>query len=700
MLKTNVKKQPILKQPIIKQPIIKQTFIKQPIIKSGQTQKDREEVTLSNQFIGPKLPGSNSKTTPEIPIDTTENTSSISDSKEQGKSYKSINSNNIVSPTQSTESDQWSQHNGIAEVTTESSLQTSVLSDNPAGPKINYTKDELAKYGDLSIMSKVYAKISQVSVVNFAPNGSTEINMVELDKTNQLQVQSENSNNVLIQQQELLMIQDKHNNDKILEAYHQEQQNNAIKYHLQQQQQQQQRSIQIQLQNIQQLRANQQIQQMNELHNMQIIQAQQALQAQQQQQKKQQMIAMQLEQLDILNQQKQQQRIQIQRISPQQLQHFQQVAPQSETPVAIEFSELSNLIAPKDVTINADAPLVNTTTVTTLNDSVSPLQNQQTSTSPIVAPETNVNDSIVSSQISNEVQSNMVDQVESINNHQSVQIQIPNESLIGEVQKTNNNDQNSQYQSNDLSPREKELNKSPNPTVNDIQQNVIVNSPELLQQQQQQQQLQVQQLQRSDFCNPLPTYDLQGHQQQQPLPNKSPILTSPGIPQNVLQLQQQSQPQHQQYQPIQLIQHQNNLVHSNHGLIGLQPQHQHPQQQHVQLIHPQQHHYEAQNQHLTVLNANQIAALQQNQALQQQLQAQAVHHQQLQQQQAQAIHTNGLGGLQYQLQHHPGIGVGLPQSVNLQPQFIQVRPHVGLAPQHQPQFVPNNNQSFFRIFPQ
>lgn len=49
-LKSNVKKQPIIKQPIIKQQIIKQPIIKQPILKSGQTQKDREEIT--NQFIG------------------------------------------------------------------------------------------------------------------------------------------------------------------------------------------------------------------------------------------------------------------------------------------------------------------------------------------------------------------------------------------------------------------------------------------------------------------------------------------------------------------------------------------------------------------------------------------------------------------------------------------------------------------------
>jgi len=54
-LKTNVKKQPILKQPILKQqPVLtKQTVARQPIIKSGQTPKDREEVTLS--FIGKYL---------------------------------------------------------------------------------------------------------------------------------------------------------------------------------------------------------------------------------------------------------------------------------------------------------------------------------------------------------------------------------------------------------------------------------------------------------------------------------------------------------------------------------------------------------------------------------------------------------------------------------------------------------------------
>jgi len=54
-LKTNVKKQPIVKQPILKQqpqPVVvtKHSMTRQPIIKSGQTQKDREEVTSS--FIG------------------------------------------------------------------------------------------------------------------------------------------------------------------------------------------------------------------------------------------------------------------------------------------------------------------------------------------------------------------------------------------------------------------------------------------------------------------------------------------------------------------------------------------------------------------------------------------------------------------------------------------------------------------------
>lgn len=116
----------------------------------------------------------------------------------------------------------------------------------------------------------------------------------------------------------------------------------------------------------------------------------------------------------------------------------------------------------------------------------------------------------------------------------------------------------------------------------------------------------------------------------------------------------------------------------------------HQQLQLGQVYMPQ---YE-QPQQLNVLNAHQIAAIQQ----QQQLQAQLQHHQQLQLQQQQQ---------QYQvvLQQQLGIqqqGVAIPQTI-MQPQFMPLRGNVmaNFAP-NQPQFIVNNtnNGPFYRILPQ
>lgn len=312
-LKTNVKKQPTVKQPILKQTLVKQQIsssppVKQSILKCGQAQaKDREGNKAKQFFIGPKLPTEVNRTATAI------STSIDNEAKAEAATVDQAEEETVktVSPkVGQLEINSWAHLNGNMAKSVSSEV---VLSDKPVGPKINYTKDELAKYGDLSMMSQAYAKINQVGVVNFAPNGGAEINMVELDQTQQQAVAQQqgqqhrlpqaqlvanpNANNaalILHQEQMNMQNESKIQNDKLLEAYHQEQQKNALKaYHLQQQAaaqqqqqqqaaaQQQQRSIQLQLQNIQQLRANQQIQQLNGLHNLQYAQAQQYLHAQQ-----------------------------------------------------------------------------------------------------------------------------------------------------------------------------------------------------------------------------------------------------------------------------------------------------------------------------------------------------------------------------------------------------------------------------------
>jgi hypothetical protein len=108
-----------------------------------------------------------------------------------------------------------------------------------------------------------------------------------------------------------------------------------------------------------------------------------------------------------------------------------------------------------------------------------------------------------------------------------------------------------------------------------------------------------------------------------------------------------------------------------------------------------------QGQHITVLNAHQVAALQQQQQLQQ-LQAQIQQQQQPLQQQALFQHQLQQAGFQIQYQQPTIHGLPLArQPLTVHPQLIQLRPNINvLAPQTQ--FLVNNNGAtpFYRILPQ
>lgn len=587
-MKTNVKKQPILKQPILKQ----------PILKSGQTQKDRSEIVTS--FIGPKLPStensiplSNSTEIIDQGVSTVanHNPDDISNSSNHSNTTKSI-----VSPKP------------VAENSPSNAIEHIKSSEPSIGPKINYTKDELAKYGDLSMMSQAYAKINQVSVVNFAPNGSTEINMVELDKKSHNIHEHDHiiNNATLIQNQ----VQDKQNNDQFLEAYQDQQNQNAMKFHLQSQH----RSIQMQMQNIHQLRANQSIQQLNDLHSMQMIQNHQSLQAQQ----KQQMIAMQLEQMNLLKQQQQM---------------------KNDTSVKLEMSDLSNLIAPHDVIVNTEQTkeILNNSQVVERAESV---QNDQH----VINYQLHLIETVENNR--EELQATIAQQTPQVNIFEEKLTEVP-------IQQANINIQNSTSQSPKIIAQHNGA--------------ILTNSPENIQQ---------------SFYS---------------MSNKSPLTKSPANSPTIMPIQQQHH--RLQYQPIQFLQNsQNNLLHLpnnlNQGLINLQhlPQSQ-PQIQlnGAQFVQPQ---YE-QNPQITILNAHQLAAIQQNQ-LQQQLHVQSNHHQQQQQQLQQQLmlQQNNLQ-LQY---HQPNIGFNVSQQpINIQPQLIQLRPNLAPA---QPQFLVNSNQPFYQVLPQ
>ena len=225
----------------------------------------------------------------------------------------------------------------------------------PNGPKINYTKDELAKYDDLSKMSQMYAKINQVKVLHFGPNGA-EINMVELDNSpagfgavqlepnNQhlLLANSVNTFNQSQQQIHLLesqiletseqMQEQQQQHEKQMQSYQQEQQKSVLQFHLQQQQQQ--REIQLQLQHMQQsglrLAANPHLQQFNAIHNFHAIEAQH---------KQQQLINLQLDQL------KQQQHL-IQSAQP-----TLAIIQMADRPEPIQIGELNKLTVPDDIKV-------------------------------------------------------------------------------------------------------------------------------------------------------------------------------------------------------------------------------------------------------------------------------------------------------------------------------------------------------------
>jgi len=638
-LKSNVKKQPIIKQPIIKQSIIKQSIIKQPIIKSGQTQKDREEII--HQFIGPKLPDNSAKT---IILSATSPKATVAkDTNEEN--FDLIKSTNPQQhPQASVVPNQWKGTEA------EQTQQNSNEPIGPAGPKINYTKDELAKYGDLSMISQAYAKISQVSVVNFSSNGASEVNMIELDNTatNLQNHEAKPVENIAmytlpdqqtIQHNQEQIIQSDINKDQLLKAYQQEQQKKVITL---MQQQQQQRNVQLQLHNIQQLRNNHHLQQ---LQNYQFIQAHHVLQAQQQQ--KQHMIAVQLEQLNLIKQQK----IQNQVI------HY----PVQETPVTLGVAELSNLIIPQDVTISREPKEQSTVPSASPETTPNSIQNlTNTETSSIVTS----NQEVIANHVEASENQKQILSVESIDNTEKTETV-----KEAQIQPAQINQDNIEIttEASQILPQQQQILVSPidhniTKTLSPIQQNLLAQSP--------------------DVSN--------NRTNSNPQVSNSPVI-SPGL------IQIQQTPQRLQYQPLQFLpvqNNQNNLVQhlnsNSNNVINLQHLQGHQQIQYGQVLMPQ---FE-QPQQLNVLNAHQIAALQQ----QQQLQAQLQHQQQLQLQQQQQQQQAVFHHPQYALQQQ---GVGIPPTI-VQPQIIPLR---GNAMQNfaanQPQFILNNNNSpFYRILPQ
>ena len=121
-------------------------ILKQPILKSGQLQKDRDET--ARMFIGPKLPAEAAAAAATSSVD-----AGAADVKRL-----------VESPKAKCEGS-WPQVSGGGPAEAAGCEPPVLLSDRPVGPKINYTKDELAKYGDLSMMSQAYAKINQVNTV-------------------------------------------------------------------------------------------------------------------------------------------------------------------------------------------------------------------------------------------------------------------------------------------------------------------------------------------------------------------------------------------------------------------------------------------------------------------------------------------------------------------------------------------------------
>ena len=538
--------------------------------------------------------------------------------KKEDETTAALNSELATSP--STRSPGVSQENFSTVPTIDSMNEANADSgDPPNGPKINYTKDELAKYDDLSKMSQMYAKINQVKVLHFGPNGA-EINMVELDNSSapfgavQLEPNNQhlliaNSVNTFNQSQQQIhllesqiletseqMQEQQQQHEKQMQTYQQEQQKSVLQFHLQQQQQQ--REIQLQLQHLQQsglrLTANPHLQQFNVIHNFHAIEAQHH---------KQQLINLQLDQL------KQQQQHLMQAAQPLALIQI------ADKPEPLQIGELNQMTVPDDIKILT-----------------SPLQAAQ--------PE------VVTSSESPEAQQI----TELVTTSPPAQEVISNEQPVVDEQQTSN-----------LPESEEGSSTSTQAVVegNPVEADTLFQA------------------------------------------NAGSTITNPA---SILQVQpqQQQQPQRIQYQPIQYLQAGNlmqiggNAATSQH-LANLQQLHLN--QQHIQFG---QQFLTAQfepglnlNQHLTVINAQQLAAIQQQQHMQAQ---QAAALQVIQQNQQQHMQLP-----LYHFQHAPAIQLANPAQF-AQPQFIQLRPNPiasafqGLAAPAQPQFIVNS--PFYRILPQ
>ncbi len=621
--------------------------------------------------LGPKLPGNPSNESHQSATSPT-NSAPLATKEENSAGSKPVYSLTAptlssISPTASTTADcnnSWAYHNGVtptASTNTEENTRESPSSKSPAGPKINYTKDELGKYGDLAMMSQAYAKINQVSVVNFGSNGSTEINMVELENPMTPSVPNQQQ-----QQQQIVTIADQPlqiiNQHQLLQFQQeqQQQQNQVIKYHIQQ------RNIQLQLQNLQQLRANQQIQQLNSLHNLQIIQAQQALQAQQQQ--KQQIIALQLEQLNML---KQQHQLSIRNAQQQQFQVIQQLEARA---LELEVPESSFIVSEPEAAQESVEKLVDNNLQIEVENIFKDQESVETK-NVFKSSQVETISEITSDEVALETSSNTIkaetNQESSLENNKTLP------ETFAEVNSASvQSKQQNQQDSNDAMSS----------AVIDSQP-VVSQSPQINVSQQPQQQEYLVSGSPDKGIVQLSNQSINSNSPH----SQSPLLVSHSP--NFIHLQQHQQQQRLQYQPIQLTSLQNSgliQLAGNPSLINFQQQqHHHPS---PQLVLNQQLYEQPQS--LTVLNAQQIAAIQQHQ-LQQQLQAQAQQHQLQQQLQIQAQQQQQLQF--HQLQHAGLGGLSLQQGAFLQPQIIQLRPTLVA----QPQFIVNNNQvPLYRILPQ
>ena len=162
---------------------------KQPILKAGQTPKEREE--LNQIFIGPKLPANNNNNSFKISVDNSSN-----DLKNEFESAKKLHNTKLVVETSVNQNQFSLLSNGLvtAELIDHNEQQQSPpLSQKKA---INYTKDELAKYENLSKMSQIYAQLNST-------NSNGIDNPVTLDQQYMVETTSQqitNSNPNVIEQ--------------------------------------------------------------------------------------------------------------------------------------------------------------------------------------------------------------------------------------------------------------------------------------------------------------------------------------------------------------------------------------------------------------------------------------------------------------------------------------------------------------------